>query len=381
MVRTRRRLRKHHGEAEGDARKDTMKVLHIINNLAPGGAEMLLSLVAPAMKRKGVDVEIATIYKYDNRTLHERLVSQGVTVHHLDFGKRYDIRILSEVRKLTRTNTYDVIHANLFPTFYWVALSKPPCRKLVVTEHNTHNRRLNSRVFKPIERFIYNRYGAIVCVGHNVQTALSSWLPELGPRMQTIYNGIDLNKFKTAQAADRGSIDIPETAPIAAMIARFYDQKDHKTVIEAARLISDLHVLFIGDGERRKTMQEHASRLGVANRIHFLGYRSDVASLLKLSDVYIQSSHYEGIPLSVVEAMACGIPVIASDVGGLREIVQDGISGLLFKRADVGDLSEKLQSILHDARIKAKLKTGALARAPDFSLDAMVDKLIELYAS
>jgi glycosyltransferase involved in cell wall biosynthesis len=358
-----------------------MKVLHVINNLSPAGAETLVSLLAPAMKRRGVDAEIATIYKYDNRTLHERLVSQGVRVHSLDFKRRYDVKILGAIRKLTHSNAYDVVHANLFPTLYWVALARPRAGKLIVTEHNTFNRRMNRSLLKPVEQVIYGRYESIVCVGHNVHRALSAWLPGLCPRMQMIYNGIDLERFTVAQAAHRKSLDIPKTAAVAAMVARFYSPKDHKTVIDAARFVPDLHVLFIGDGEKRLLMQEHALKLGLDKRIHFLGYRSDVASLLKLCDVYVHSSYNEGIPLSVAEAMACGIPVIASDVNGLNEIVEDKKSGLLFKCADAGDLAEKIRLVLQDTGMKTKLKAGALKRALDFSLDTTADKLIALYAS
>jgi glycosyltransferase involved in cell wall biosynthesis len=163
------------------------------------------------------------------------------------------------------------------------------------------------------------------------------------------------------------------------MVARFYSPKDHKTVIDAAALLPDLHVLFVGDGENKQAMQEYVSRKGIDKRIHFLGYRNDIASLLKLCDISIHSSYNEGIPLSVAEAMACGIPVIASDVNGLNEIVQDKKSGLLFKCADAGDMAETITSVLQDAELKTKLRTGALARALDFSLDTTVNKLIALY--
>jgi glycosyltransferase involved in cell wall biosynthesis len=362
-----------------DAEIGAVKVLHIINNLSPAGAEMLLSLLAPAMKRRGVDAEIATIFKYDNKTLHDRLISQDVKIHSLDFERRYDARIIPAIRKLTHENSYDVVHANLFPTLYWVALARPKAKKLIFTEHGTFNRRMNKFIFKPIERYIYGRYDSIVCVGNNVHKALCAWLPSLCPRMQMIYNGIDLNSFANVQAADRKSFNIPSTAAVAGMVARFYSPKDHKTVIDAAALLPGLHVLFVGDGENRQAMQEYAARAGLDKRIHFLGYRNDIASLLKLCDVCIQSSYNEGIPLSVAEAMACGIPVIASDVNGLNEIVQDKKSGLLFKCADAGDLAEKIKSVLRDTALKTKLRAGALTRALDFSLDTTVNKLIALY--
>jgi glycosyltransferase involved in cell wall biosynthesis len=358
-----------------------MKVLHIINNLAPAGAEILQSLIAPEMKRRGVDAEVATIYKYDNRTVYERLVGAGVAVHSLDFGRRYDPGIFGAIRKLAQKKTYDVIHANLFPTLYYTALARPRCAKMVVTEHNTFNRRMNRSFFKPIERLVYGRYDSIVCVGDTVHKALCAWLPALGSRMTVIYNGIDLDRFKAARPAGRAGLGVPAGAPVCAMVARFYKPKDHKTVIDAATMIPDLHVLFIGEGENMRLMQERASRLGVGERIHFLGYRNDIPSLLKVCDLYVHSSYNEGIPLSVAEAMACGLPVIASNVTGLSEIVQDNTSGFLFRCADPADLARKINAVLHDKGLREKLRSGALARASDFSLDSTVTRLLSLYNS
>jgi glycosyltransferase involved in cell wall biosynthesis len=358
-----------------------MKVLHIINNLAPAGAEILQSLIAPEMKRRGVDAEVATIYKYDNRTVHGRLLDAGVVVHSFDFERRYDPRIFGAIRRLADKNTYDVVHANLFPTLYWTAFAAPKCKKMVVTEHNTFNRRMNRPVFKPIERFVYGRYGSIVCVGETVHKAMAAWLPNLSARMSVIYNGIDLDRFKAARPADRAGLGVPAGSPVCAMVARYYKPKDHATVIDAAQLVPDLHVLFIGEGENMRLMQERASRRGVGDRIHFLGYRNDIPSLLKLCDLYVHSSYNEGIPLSVAEAMACGVPVIASNVTGLSEIVQDNNSGLLFRCADPADLAEKINAVLHDKGLREKLRSGAMARASDFSLDSTVTRLLSLYNS
>jgi glycosyltransferase involved in cell wall biosynthesis len=145
-------------------------------------------------------------------------------------------------------------------------------------------------------------------------------------------------------------------------------------------LVPGLHVIFAGEGELEQDVRDYARAKGMDGRIHFLGYRSDIPSLLKTCDVYVHSSYSEGFGLSVVEAMACGIPVIASDVDGLSEIVQDKKSGLLFKCADAKDLADKIRSVLQDTGMQTKLKEGGLARVLDFSLDTTVDKLVALYA-
>lgn len=358
-----------------------VKVLHIINNLAPNGAETLLSYVAPAMKRRGVDAEIATIYKYDTRTGYERVVREGVKVHSLDFTRRYDFAIPGAIRRLARDGNYQVVHANLFPTLYWTALADPECKKMIVTEHGASNNRMEKGFLKPIERVVYGRYDSIVCVGNNVLKTVSAWLPSLVKRMTVINNGIEIGQFSTAPVADKRALGVPAEAPLCIMVARFYKPKDHKTVIDAAALVPDLHVLFAGVGDLMQDTQYYARDRGMDSRIHFLGYRSDIPSLLKASDIYVHSSDYEGIPLSVAEAMACGVPVVASDVDGINELVQNGVSGLLFKRGEAKDLAQKMVIVLGDPDQNAKLRAGGRARAQEYSLDNTVTKLIALYNS
>lgn len=358
-----------------------MKVLHVVNNLQPAGAEILLSVVAPAIKNKGIDVEVVTLYKYPEKSLRNALARSGVVIHSLDISFRYDLRVLWALKKLIIRGGYDIVHAHLFPAMYWTALAGSRCKKLVLTEHGTFSNRTGNALIKPIERFMYGRYDAIVCVSRSVLTALSEWLPGLRSKMYVIYNGIQLERYREAKPVGKRSLGIPETAPVCGMVARFYSPKDHKTVIDAAMLVPGLHVVFAGEGELEQGVRDYARAKGIDTRIHFLGYRSDIPSLLKTCYVYVHSSYSEGFGLSVAEAMACGIPVIASDVDGLSEIVQDKKSGLLFKCADSKDLADKIKTVLQNTGMQTKLKEGGLKRALDFSLDTTVEKLIALYAS
>ena len=357
-----------------------MKVLHVVNNLQPAGAEILLSVVAPAIKNRRIDVEVVTLYKYPERYLRDAIARNGVVIHSLDASFRYDLRILWRLKKLVDRGGYNIVHVHLFPAMYWTALAKPRCKKLVLTEHGTFSNRTGNAFLRPVERFVYGRYDAIVCVSRHVLTALSEWLPGLRSKMSIIYNGIELERYREAKPVHKGGLGIPETAPVCGMIARFYRPKDHKTVIDAAMLVPGLHVIFAGEGELEQGVRDYARAKGMDTRIHFLGYRSDVPSLLKTCDVYVHSSYSEGFGLSVAEAMACGIPVVVSNVDALSEVVKDKVSGLLFKCADPRDLAEKIRLVLGDTDMRTKLKAGAFTRALDFSLDITVDKLIALYA-
>jgi hypothetical protein len=199
--------------------------------------------------------------------------------------------------------------------------------------------------------------------------------------MKVIYNGIQIDRFQTAKPVTRQSLGVPDSVPLCTMVSRFYRPKDHKTVIEATVLVPGLHVMFVGEGELEPAMREYAKNLGVDNRIHFLGYRNDVPSLLKASDVCLQSSYNEGFALSVAEAMASGIPVIASDVQALNEVVQNKISGLLFECGNPNDLADKILQILTNATFKNQLVIGGHERVKDFSIDNTATSLLSLYGS
>jgi glycosyltransferase involved in cell wall biosynthesis len=358
-----------------------MRILNIINNLQPAGAESLLAEIAIALQKKGVHSEVATLFRYPEKSLYQRLVQSGVVVHSLDFSFRYDMRIPGALRRLAENTSYDIVHANLFPAFYWTALARPKCKRMILTEHNTFNRRQHNPLLKPVERFVYGRYNSIVCITNSVRDSLATSLPLLAERMSVIYNGVDTERFRDARPANRQELGVPFDAPLCIMVSRFYKPKDHKTVIDAAALVPDLHVLFAGEGELEPAAKRHAQEAGVGSRIHFLGLRSDIPSLLKASDLCVHSSYNEGFSLAVVEAMACGIPVVASDVRALNEIVQDKVSGLLFDCGDPKQLAQKIGMVLHDQVLNAKLRQGALARADDFSLKNTVSKLLTLYNS
>jgi|WetSurMetagenome_2_1015567.scaffolds.fasta_scaffold00022_51 glycosyltransferase involved in cell wall biosynthesis len=359
-----------------------MKVLHVINTLQPAGAEILLSVIAPALKSEGFDVEIATLFRYPTRSLYEALVRADITIHSFDFSFRYSPRIRRALKTLIDSGGYDIVHAHLFPALYWTALCRPRVGKLIVSEHSSYNTRRSSVLFRAAERFVYKKYDKVFCISNGVKTALARWLPECAGKMVTVYNGIELEKFRAARPVSRADLGVPAQAPVACMVSRIdLKIKDHKTVIESAAALDDLHVLFVGGGEGMQDLRSFARERNVADRVHFLGYRSDIPSVLKASDVYVHSSNWEGFGLAVVEAMAGGVPVVASDVEGLNEVVQNGTSGLLFKKGDPADLARNIGLVLSDVALRDRLKAGGDARARDFSVETTVSRFIEEYGS
>jgi glycosyltransferase involved in cell wall biosynthesis len=175
----------------------------------------------------------------------------------------------------------------------------------------------------------------------------------------------------------RADFGLADSDVVLTLTARFNAQKDHKTLIRAMAALPDRYkLLLLGQGELEGACRALAQSLGVAERVRFMGFQRGVAGFLKLSDVFVLSTNFEGLPLALVEAMACGKPVVASDVDGVRGVV-DG-AGLLFERGNAADLSEKLRSLEDRARYEA-VAAQCLRASARYDLAEMAEKYLNVY--
>ena len=183
--------------------------------------------------------------------------------------------------------------------------------------------------------------------------------------------GIDLDRFEGARPALPGG-----DRPIVGNVARLAPQKDHRTLIEAARLVPEADFVVAGDGELRAELE----RLAEGSRVRFLGARDDVPELLASFDVFAFPSLFEGLCLAVIEAQAAGVPVVATPVGGIRETVVDGETGLLVPTRDPGALAAAIRRLLEDRPAAEAMAAEAKRRVrARFSIERMVDETLRLY--
>jgi glycosyltransferase involved in cell wall biosynthesis len=356
-----------------------MKILHICNSISEGGVGTFLLSLLPALKEAGHSVELLALEK-NNVGLAPALERQGITVHIGKYAKVRDPRNILIIRSVIKQGGYDIAHTHLFPTQYFAAICRCFCKTpvLLTTEHTCYNKRRDRKLFRPVEKFIYGRYAKIVCVSHAGKTNLDRWAAA-AHKSCTIYNGINLLKFQHAQPYSKAEIGLPENSKVIIMAARFFNQKDQKTVVRAMPYVdSAVHLLFCGSGEQgiRECKQE-AATLGVGDRVHFLGNRSDMERLIKSSYAAILSSFYEGMPLSLMEYMAAGVPTIATDVDGTSELVQN--HGILFPVGDYKCLAKEITHLLADKNYYVEVAGKCYARSLDFSEEKMADNYLHLY--
>lgn len=357
-----------------------MRILHVITSLRTGGAEKLMVDLLPRFRDMGAEVDLL-IFDGTATPFRKALEATGIRV--MDFGKGGSVyNPLHAVRLAKLMRHYDIVHTHntacqLFGAFGSL-FSKA---KVITTEHNTSNRRRGNRLFYWLDLWMYSRYDQIICISdkanENLQLHLNNRYKD---RISTIYNGVDVNKYASSTPSYELKSGLPEGTKAITMVAGFRWEKDQDTAIKAMIYLPEkFHLFFVGDGVRRKECEQLAEQLGVGNRTHFMGIRSDVANILRASDYIVMSSHFEGLSLSSVEGMSVGKPFLASDVDGLREVVKD--AGVLFPHSDAEALAQEIRMLDADPTYYRNVAEACRKRASLYDISTMSRNYMNVYKS
>ena len=351
------------------------KVLHIITSLKTGGAEHLLVDLLPKLKELGNDVELL-VFQGENTQFMQELQKKGIKIETLSLnGNVYNP--INIFRLLKFFNGFDIIHTHLFACQLYVPIAKAfrlSCIPLVTTEHSTNNRRRGKWYLKMLDRWMYSRYKKVICISPSTRLNLES---QIGTSINliNIENGVDIEKFRNPIK------DISHNSEyIITMVARFFEAKDQDTLIKAMSILPKEYKLnLVGSGPRIDVVKKLIAELDLQDRICLLGVRKDIPNILSTSDIIVLSSHWEGLSLSSIEGMASGRPFIASDVDGLREIV-DGY-GILFPKGDFNSLAAKIQSLCMSPEKYQLIAKKCQQRAEQYDINIMAKKYNQLYES
>lgn len=358
-----------------------MKVLHVINSLRTGGAEKLILDTIPRYNKSGIKVDILLLDGAECPFLTKLEEHNCCDIIKLKASSVYDPRLVIKIGPYLKE--YNIIHVHLFPAMYWVVMAKIINSlnvKLVFTEHSTTNRRLESKILRLIDRCFYYYYEKIVCITEEIQEIINRHSGKRKCDLPIIENGVCIEEIINAKPYDKKSYfdASKDDFKLLIQVAGFKKPKDHETLIRAMSILPDYYkLLLVGDGETRENCEQLARELRVNSKIRFLGTRTDVANLLKTSDVVILSSEYEGLSLSSIEGMAAGRPFIGSDVPGLSHVVQG--AGLLFEKGDYLELANAVMRLDESKEFYRQIAQTCGERANKYDIKFMVDKHIALY--
>ena len=356
-------------------------IVHVITTLNPNGAERLVVELLCQLKAQGFDCRLITLFKVPDGILAEKL--KRAQIFHVCIGGTnwWEINLFFKLRVLLKRWNPGVIHSHLFPPEYLVPLAAPHGVPLLHTEHSVSNRRRKYPIARMVESILYQKYKFIICISSGVCCSLKSWVPGMKRKLVVVENGVDLTKFRMRTGIiDRSVFNLPVKAPVICMIGRFeMPPKDQSAIIRALEYLPDVHLVLAGAGPDHSKLVQLAKICRVEERVHFPGYIENVNELLSCIDVYIYSSFHEGFGLAVIEAMAAGIPVIASDVNALNTLVDHEVNGLLFKQGDIPGLAQSIKRVLDDERLRTRLIDNGRTTSDNYSFDKMVKKYVAIY--
>lgn len=317
-------------------------MLRHVTQLLAGLADQEIIIAAPASLRDWAG----------EREFFPVEIGDGINV-------REDLCAVRHLRSLIMRLQPDVVHIHGLKAALIAAAAIRLCRKqprLVCTVHNNLPRPKaiwRRAAYHFLHRWLFRRMDMVIAVSDALRDQLVEYARP--GQVITIRNGIPVERFGRYPREDaRARLQIPPEVKVVGMTARLIAGKGVNTALEAVSLLSkimpDLNLVVVGDGPDRAKLESYAAALGVKDIVHFLGWRDDVPQLMVGWDLFILPSFSEGFSLSVLEAMASGLPVVVSDLACMREAVVSGKSGYLTKPGDAPELAAAILNILRDAR-------------------------------
>ena len=343
-------------------------LFQIISSLVPAGAERLVVHLVEYIDRERFAPVCISLTDPVGSHLEARVQQLGVPLYFLGKGDKMSFEVLRKLDALFRQYHPAVVHTHLLALNYAYPLMiryRTPAR--VYTVHSLAEKDVGLRT-APIVRALAFRYrvGRVVpvAIAEEVRNSIQKLYGYPNPPL--IPNGIPTDEYAPdpdRRVQWRQAHGIEPRATVLTHVGRFALPKNHALLIEAfaqVRASTPLYLLLVGGGELEGAVREQVAQLGLEARVRFLGIRADVADILRASDVFVLSSLWEGNPLSVMEAMAAGLPVVSTMVGGVPELVRNGETGLLVPSEDAGALMRAVQALVDDSSRRQAM--GAAAR-------------------
>jgi len=360
------------------------KVLHLITKGDLGGAQThLLDLVSCLVQK--FDISVAMGYK---GPLWDELFKRGIPVYHVPSLDRAvapvkDIKGVMEIIKLLKKVSPDLICTHSSKAGILGRFAARVCGVPVIfTAHGWAFANgvpgIKKQLYASLENIAARWTDRIICVSEQDRMlALKHGVGD-SSQLSTVYNGIPI----LANEKYRAKPGLKDPVRLI-MVARFSKQKDYPLFLQVLSEIQTNTAFtadLVGDGPMLQQCKQYASQIGITDKVNFLGSRTDVPELLGRAQVFVLSSNWEGFPISILEAMRAGLPVIASDVGGVNESVIDGETGILVPRGDSLRLKAALSKLIEDPRLRIKLGNNGHKRfMQKFTLEHMLSNTLDVY--
>lgn len=351
----------------------------------PGGAENLVVMLGESLRDMGFAPVIACM---ESGWMTARAAEAGLPVVVLPQKPGLDPTWGLRFGRWLRHERIQLFHSHEFAmNVYGGAAARLVGVPTLATIHGRHW--VGEARRRVIAYRVLRRLGMrIVAVAHDLASFLSERLSIPIDQIDVVRNGIPLpepippSERPDRRRAAREGLGLPCTGPILVSVGSLFPVKDHANLLRAAAQLPEVHVAIAGEGGEESRLRELAAALEIRARVHFLGLRDDVNEVLLAGDVFVLPSRSEGLPLALLEAMAIGLPVVATRVGGVSEVVEDGQSGFLVPPANPSALAAAVRSAFNSPDRCASMAQLAESRVrAEYSIDRMVEQYLALYAA
>ena len=354
-----------------------MKIMQVIPYFCFGGAEIMCENLTYALKNAGQDVFVVSLYN-ERTPIARRMEEAGIRIVYLDKKLGLDLSMVPKLVRVMRQERPDVVHTHLDVIKYAVLAAKlAGVKKCVHTVHSLADREAEGRIQIIINGTYFRKAWSVpVALTPEVQASVSDFYGLPPERIPVIYNGIDLSRCIPKTTYETG-----ETVTIL-HVGRFDVPKNHAGLLEAFRLLRETHpechLRLVGDGDLRLRMEALAKEKGISDAVEFCGMQSNVYPYLHDADIFTLPSIYEGNPMTIIEAMGTGLPIVASRVGGIPDMIHDGESGILVE-PEPRAVCDALARMVEDGALRRRLGENAKAQSRQFSAEHMAEDYLTCY--
>ena len=356
---------------------EKMKAAIILPYFGPGGAEKMAAQLAAGLDRERFTVEVFCIYGQPLRNhLEEMVQTAGVTIHFIGKKRGFSPKAVAKLFRALDDFGPDLIHTHQYACLYaspWAVARRKPFLHTLHTLPEIENKRALRRI---ITKFLTARgIMSPVAISRSNQRMVADYYGLPLERVAMVHNPVDVKRFASGEKKNDGQFRFITAG-------RFSPEKNQQMMFRAfASFVdsgNDARLLMLGKGQEEENLKSLARELKIENRIDYAGFVPNVEDYLKTADVFLLSSHYEAQPLCVLEAMAAGLPVISTDVGGVADIVTD--NGILVAPGDTEAMANAMEKLRLDENLRKTMSSRSAAYAAEFDISNTIAGYSRLYA-
>lgn len=369
-----------------------MRVAHIIKVTRISGAERHLLVLLTGLRERGVDARLIILVERD-KPMDDMMAEareREIPVCRIVIRRDYDLPLLWKLRGALREIQPDIVHTHLVHAdmFGYFAAKLSGVQRIVSSRHNDDQFRYRPR-WRRINRRMWRSFDAGIAISEAIKRFTIEVEAAPADKISVVHYGIDFawlsdDDIEAARQHLRAALGVDADALLLGIVCRLVEQKGIPYALEALRRLRaeypQAHLVIAGDGEKAAELRRLAAALGVADRVHWLGWRSDAADLMAAFDVLLVPSLWEGFGLVLLEAMSRRVPVIASRVSAIPEVIVNGESGILIPPRDVDALTQAIARLLTDRALRKYMGLLGAARLEEhFSVERMITSTLAVY--